>query len=232
MCTFSVPKEEKHNNNKTLFCVYLFRPQGGKTQQQQNPVLCVPFPSPRRISGAAHVAVKRDTGDTRCGSTEPKTQIQHNNYNNKDNSQIDILNKNNGNRDNDNNKQQNVMRQRVWLSEGAHQYARAMRNFDNFGHRLFYLDHLNDHHDAAQYKGAEKIIMQMHRCHSVFWLGKHPVYSGCCHLVSGVVYNLGSSRPLFWLGKHPVCPFSSFCFYQDRCNYRIGLFVRFYLDWV
>ena len=97
-------------------------------------------------------------------------------------------NENKGNRDEDNNKQQNVMRQRVWLSEGAHQYARTMRNHDNFGHRLFYLDHLNDHHDAAQYKGAEKIIMQMHRCHSVFWLGKHPVYSGSCHLVYGVLH--------------------------------------------
>ena len=160
------------------------------------------------------------------------TTQHNNNNNNKNNSQIDNLNENKGNRDEDNNKQQNVMRQRVWLSEGAHQYARAMRTLDNFGHRLFYLDHLNDHHDAAQYKGAEKIIMQMHRCHSVFWLGKHPVYSGCCHLVSGVVYSLGSSMPLFWLGKHPVCPFSSFCFYQARCKYRIGLFVRFFLGWV
>ena len=214
MCTFSVPKEEKHNNNKTLFCVYLFRPLGesaGRRMLLSNGTRAIPG------VGAPSPKLKYNT-------------TQHNN--DKDNSQIDILNKNNGNRDNDNNKQQNVMRQRVWLSEGAHQYARAMRNFDNFGHRLFYLDHLNDHHDAAQYKGAEKIIMQMHRCHSVFWLGKHPVYSGCCHLVSGVVYSLGSSMPLFWLGKHPVCPFSSFCFYQDRCKYRIGLFVRFYLDWV
>ena len=72
------PTPTRTNNNKTLFNVYIFRPQGGKTQQQQIPVLCVPFPSPRRISGAAHVAVKRDTGDTRCGSTEPKTEIQHN----------------------------------------------------------------------------------------------------------------------------------------------------------
>ena len=148
------------------------------------------------------------------GAPSPKLKYnttQHNN--NKDNSQIDNLNENNGNRDEDNNKQLNVMRQRVWLSEGAHQYARAMRNLDNFGHRLFDLDHLKDHHDAAQYMGAEKIIMQMHRCHSVFWLGKHPVYSGCCHLVSGVVYtSLGSSMPLFWLWKHPVCPFSSWVF--------------------
>ena len=97
MCTFSGPKEEKHNNNKTLLCVYLFRPLGesaGRRMLLSNGTRAIPG------VGAPSPKLKYNT-------------TQHNNNNYKDNSQIDNLNENKGNREEDNIKQQNVMRQRV-----------------------------------------------------------------------------------------------------------------------